>query len=269
LFELLGGPAADRSMRPSGFIEPAPKPKPHKQPKEPRAARAPKPKPQKQANEPREAWKLDSTKRISIPLNVILIGAAGLITLGVFGYLIAWQLGNSNGKAREQRLLDQLAPNEQAVVDPLVKDLPVNGALLGTNAPTTAPAQAPAPRTGVFVVAGGRRSVDPRQAGFNYLQIAGAAAKIDLAEAERVVGYFDRSGLEVVCVPVDRRGSGSNNPRYFDVFVLQGVPSDQFTARKQERQDLERRVEQLGRVWQREHKGTTDFSSTLWAKHAG
>jgi hypothetical protein len=271
LFELLGGPVAERAMRPSGFIEPSPKPKPPKQPKEPkepRQARQPKARPA--PKEKREPWRLDSAKRISIPLNAVLIGAAGLITFAVFGYAIAWQFGYSSNKAKEQRFLDQLAPGETAVVDPLVKDLPVNATLLGTNgASPSAQAQSPTGRTGTFIVAGGRRTLDPRQAGLNYLQIAGASAKIDLAEAERVVAFFDRSGLEVVCIPVDRGRGGSNNARYFDVFVLQGVPSDQFKARQQERKDLERRVEQLGKVWQREHKGTTDFSGTLWAKYVG
>ena len=264
LFELLNEAEAkaDRSARLGAARDAAmgrPKPPPPKKPEPPKPAKKP---------DPKEPWRIDSTKRVAVPLSVILIGAAGLILVAVIGVSAAWKLGFGSGSEGSQRVLNQIAP--EPLIDPLVENLPVNEDLIGDDPPArdeSPPQQQPTRGGGAFIVAGGALEADPRIAGDNYLMIASRAAKIDLAEARRVTAFFQENGLEVVCVPVDRGSRASNNAGYYDVFVLQGVPGDQFSARRNEREDLERRVAQLGRTWQREHTGTTDFQRPQWTKH--
>lgn len=267
LFELLrdAEAKADRSARLGAARDAAigrPKPAPPKRPE------PPKPKKNEKKADSREPWRLDSTKRVAVPLNAILVGSAIFIAIGVTGLAITWKMGFMGGKQESRRVLNSLAPTQQTLIDPLVKGMPVSDGLIGDDPPDEV--EAPPPQQvagGAYLVAGGALDVDPRKGGDNYLMIASKAAQIDQAQARRLTSFFQVNGLEVVCVPVDLRAGGSNNPGYYDVFVLQGVPGDQFSARRNEREDLERRVAQLGQIWKREHDGTTSFQSPQWTKH--
>jgi hypothetical protein len=205
---------------------------------------------------------------VSIPINLVLIGTAGMILIAVVGFSLAWRLGNENSEAERAALLDKIAPTD-AVVDPLVEDLPVNSELIGPGADPAPPAQ-PRPRptaTGDYIVADGRVAEDPRQPGYNYLWIASTPAKIDAPEAARLVQFLHDNGIEAVALPVDRSRGGSNNGTYHDVFVLRGIPGGRFQELERVRLELEGRIAELGRAWQREHHGTTDLRDLLWKKY--
>ena len=261
LFELLGqtDPRQDRPEPPPP--RPAPRRAEPQRPARPEPARA------EPEGDEREPWLLDSSKRVTIPLNLVLIGTAAIILVGVVGFSIAWRLGNENRDAERAAILDKLAPSN-AVVDPLVEDLPVNNGLVGPGAEPAPPTrQRPqATGSGAFIVSSGRVAEDPRRPGHNYLWIASTPAQIDAPEAARLIGFLHDNGVEALALPVDPGAGGTNNGRYYDVFVLQGVPGAQFQASESLRLELERRIAELGRTWQREHRGTTDLRSGYWKK---
>jgi hypothetical protein len=51
------------------------------------------------------------------------------------------------------------------------------------------------------------------------------------------------------------------------VYALQGVSREQMLAKTPEKTELEDRVKRLGKIWQKDHKGGTDFSQFYWAKY--
>ncbi|TVQ61218.1 MAG: hypothetical protein EA378_09375 [Phycisphaerales bacterium] len=130
-----------------------------------------------------------------------------------------------------------------------------------------APGGSPAPATGATAILtpGGGVASDPRESGLNYLVIA---SNVPQEEASRLPAFLDEFGIPAIAVPnLDRSGRPANNPPRYTVVVLQGVPGNQFSARAEERRRLEQRIAQLGRVWQRERGGSTDFRDPLWSRY--
>ncbi len=124
---------------------------------------------------------------------------------------------------------------------------------------------APAPGPTSVLTARGPVASDPREGGLNYLVIASSVVQ---EEALRVPGFLEEFGIPAIAVPnLDRSGRPANNPPRYTVVVLQGVPGNQFSARAEERRRLEQRIAQLGRVWQRERGGSTDFRDPLWSRY--
>lgn len=140
-------------------------------------------------------------------------------------------------------------------------DKPVGGSG-GTDSGGGAGVQAP---RGQVVTARGLAERDPRQEGFNYLELA----TLSRAQVEDAVVFLAGEGVEAIGVPeVDSRGGGANNPvRYRLVSIEVAIPSEQFRAMRTQRLDHEGLIQRLGRVWQKEHKGASDFGSPLWKRY--
>lgn len=109
---------------------------------------------------------------------------------------------------------------------------------------------------------------DPRQIGFNYLELCTLTYK----DALQAVGYLGKSGIRAAAVPA-RKGvdpvtaAAKNQPHL--VFVADGFASDRFKASERDRRALETKVEQIGKKWQRDDRGPSDFSRPQWRLFKG
>ena len=83
--------------------------------------------------------------------------------------------------------------------------------------------------------------------------------------ADRAVTFLSENGVRAFAVPVAKTGSSANNASY-TLYALQGITREELRARAPIRTDLEEKVARLGKIWQKEHKGQTDFSKTYWDK---
>ncbi len=104
---------------------------------------------------------------------------------------------------------------------------------------------------------------DPRQPGLNYLELCTLTYRDGLAAVE----FLGKNGLRAGLVPaqkaVDPAKAAANNGPHV-VFILDGIPSDRFRASEKERAALIKRVEDVGRRFQREQRGASDFSRPAW-----
>ena len=95
---------------------------------------------------------------------------------------------------------------------------------------------------------------DPRTSGMNYFIVATQPPE----EADRAAEFLAERGLEVVRLPVDNGGLAM-------VVVLEGfAPGETTSSRKRQ---LEARIKRLGREYQRDHGGGTDFESAYLRKY--
>ncbi len=224
---------------------------------------------------------------VRIPLNALYLGAAGLIA----AMILVWIGGVSWGRSSERtRLLPQIQATPPSVTDPLRTDanrgageasglpaLPKRDAasLKPPVEPRPAPAGEPrdAGTPGAILGATGELAMDPRQPGFNYL----ALATLPREEAFRAVRFLSENGMDAMAAPVDRGSATGNNPSRdpgsvrgvpYQVIVLRGFPGgDQFGQFASDRQRLEAEAARLGSVWQREHRGASNFSRPGWQKY--
>lgn len=104
---------------------------------------------------------------------------------------------------------------------------------------------------------------DPRQPGLNYLELCTLTYRDGLTAVE----FLGKNGLRAGLVPaqkaVDPAKAAANNGPHV-VFILDGIPSDRFRASEKERAALIKRVEDIGRRFQREQRGASDFSRPAW-----
>jgi hypothetical protein len=190
-------------------------------------------------------------------IGVVAMVAAGVLVV-VFGlWFVAYQLGQREQRARQRdqmnTYLDTVAP-----------------------APTTVIPSMPGPTPGVSVVPDGTSDIanqpgapaaDPRKSGNNYLHIVTLSWK----DAERAVGYLEKNGVPAAAVAagaaktVDPSEARAKNLPHL-VFALEAIPSDQYRATERKRQELVDRVKRIGKKWQSEEKGPSDFGEPGWAK---
>lgn len=103
---------------------------------------------------------------------------------------------------------------------------------------------------------------DPRVPGLNYLYLG----TLTLKDASAGVEFLKRNGVQAFYV-VDRSRGGVNNPPC-RIYASQGFPGGpRFRETERERNELVRRVEELGKKWQREEKGPSDFRQPYWTLH--
>lgn len=223
-------------------------------------------------------------------MSAIYLAGAGLLVVVLIIWAIAYNVGQGQERAKAERQLNLIAP--QGIRDPLRDGPgPGTGAAAGKAAPaivtsppvgrvgtggtvgtasaggsaTASPSagrsensDGPMVRTGTGVEFG----VDPRQAGLNYLLVEG---RLDRASAERIFNFLRASGVPAFAI-VDERGGAVNNPPLYLVGVDRGVTAEEFRARAQSRTDVEALIRRLGKVYQTEHRGNTDFSRTSWER---
>jgi hypothetical protein len=193
-------------------------------------------------------------QKITLTASTLWIGLGASILFAIIVYSVVYKLAFGRGESSALRDLKGGAP----ITEPLRNDqsIPVNPNLVSPP-PKTSPLPGPATPAAPVVNA---PNGDPRVAGFNYLTIA---SKMDKDTAERAVAFLSDNGVPAFAVA--KPGSAANNGSY-TVYALKGITREMLRARAPERTELEEKVARLGKTWQKEHKGQTDFSKTFWDK---
>lgn len=207
---------------------------------------------------------------IRVPVNAVSIGVACVIIL----VLIAWILGVASGQSRAERDLAKFDRQTPAITDPLVEggdsgsqgsgadqvpDRPRTPASNGSSGSSRV-------QTYQTLTSKGTLDGDPREAGLNYLALATLSGE----DAAAAIEFLSQNGLEAFGIPVDSGGSKANNPNpagTYRLFAFPGVSSDEYKRRATKVTNLEAEAARLGSVWQKQHRGTSNFSRTLWEKY--
>ncbi len=201
------------------------------------------------------------------PVGIISIIFAVVLVVGFGIWFVAYQLGQNKQQAiqKEQisNYLDKVSPAPTTVI-PTVPTPPVaNAPGLGTGV-GVATEGPPGPDVGIPAAA---PSSDPRRAGNNYLHIVTLSWK----EADRAVAYLEKNGIPAAAMPsgpakaVDPSEARAKNLPHL-VFALEAIPSDQYRSTERKRQELVERVRRIGKKWQSEEKGPSDFGEPGWVK---
>lgn len=228
-------------------------------PARPAAPSAPAPAPRVDIPAPRSgdahpAFDLQRTVSVSMQTIWLAVGAAILAAFAI--WVIAWLAGKHRG---EQDSLRDFKGASPGITEPLRNptDIPLNKGLV---TPGTSP-QLPKTSTEPPI---GSETGDPRVAGLNYLVIT---SRLDREAASRIVNFLSENALPAIAVAVVKGTPGANNPPTYTVYALQGITRDQYRSRAPQRTELEDKVTRLGKTWQKDHKGQTNFSQFNWEKY--
>lgn len=243
-------------------IEPAPLVKTRtvevrpREPMRPQPTQAsPRPAPDKPSRtEPDDALKwLDAKRAVTMPVSRIYITAAAIIIAIVAIWWLAWEAGSAATLRKwEPRLTQQDRP---PVTEPRDTQRPPTTTPTSSTQTTTPPS--PTPQT---------PRADTRVPGSNYLLIA---SNLPESEARRAADFLTANGVPAIAVLVDSSGRDARTRNLFKIYSLLEIRSDEFSAKSQLRAQHKAEVARLGQIWQREHRGTANFSEsqTLWEKY--
>ncbi len=116
-------------------------------------------------------------------------------------------------------------------------------------------------KPGSTMTARGWLGGDPRKAGEYYLELV----TLPQNEAARTVIFLAGKGQDAFALPVDGSGAGGNNGgSKFRLFVWPGLAQNDYEGNAKAK--VEKEIANLGKVWSRDNKGTTDFRMPLWRK---
>ncbi|CAG1000231.1 hypothetical protein PHYC_02826 [Phycisphaerales bacterium] len=268
LFDLLSKGATS-----SPRVEPAPRPtkpvvrvelKPQSGEASPRAA------PIAPASPASPSYTARGTLRLTT--NALYIGIAAVSVLLIGMYILGFKIGTSKEAAKTQNELGPAFRDRPAVTEPAVRqpDTPrlTNSAAQGPTVPPAASPAKPMPQpaaSGPILTSHGSLQ-DPRQKDLNYL----ALARLPRADCDAAIKFLAANGVEAFAVPLDQNDREANNPgplgRY-RLYVMPGITGEQYKADHPTKTGLQTRVAQLGQVWQKEHRGSSNFGSTGWVKY--
>jgi len=181
---------------------------------------------------------------------MLMVGLGFLIVI----IAIVWGVAFQSGQQNRDNELGELGTWKQPESGTAVPD---------SGGSAKPPAQAPR-KTEPAKPADAPAGTDPRVAGFNYLYLG----TLTLKDASAGVDFLKRNGVQAFHV-VDRSRGGGNNPPC-RIYASQGFAGGpRFKETEKDRNDLIRRVEELGKKWQREDKGASDFRQPYWTLHKG
>ena len=209
---------------------------------------------------------------LMVSINTLYLAGAAIVVVA----LLIWVGGYFYGMRSKQKELEPVL--RQSVIpsggDPLATNSNPNPpASLGTVSQPTfeatlsskaAPGNGNAGASpGSIISARGLLASDPREPGLNYLHIE----RLPAGDAEKVIAFLTRSGVETIGVPVEPSKKGANNVPLYSVVALRGITGEQYRQKDKARSGLESEVVRLGTIWQREYKGTTNFTRSNWMKY--
>lgn len=188
------------------------------------------------------------------PVSISCLIAAGLMLVIAGVWYVAYTYGKKDQTVKE---LDKyLQPDGGAAITPGTPLNPTIPSASGSTPvpPMVAPPIAPEPVNPL---------ADPRKPGNNYLHIV----TLSWHDAEKAVAFLGRNGVPAAAVParkVDPAEARAKNQPHL-IFALEGVPSEQYSALARKRSDLEAKIRSIGKRWQKEERGPSDFGETIWA----
>lgn len=214
---------------------------------------------------------------LAIQTNTIWFAAAAALTALFVIFVVGYKLGQSAESRRaEQELSGRFGdrpnlsePVDQPAIAPAPDRTPVAVKAPQSRPTTPAPVRpetdaGPGAGTGAVITATGV-SADRREPGKNYL----AMATLGLAETKAAIQFMAANGVEVIGVPVDRGGVRANNAgpaETYRLYAASGITSEQFRTKQTVRTNLEAEVARLGEIWQKQHRGASNFAKTGWEK---
>jgi len=206
----------------------------------------------------------DLKQSITMPVSRLwiggILGVAAVIAVIWISVTWAFQAGKES-----QDLSPYLDDAGPIVTDPLVDPLAEPGAMSG-HASRTPPNVASQGATPPPVISPPKPQIpdDTRVAGHNYLQLT---SYVERQEALAAAAFLTEAGVPTIPVGMDTGQVNGNNREKYLLIALEGIPGDQFKALADRRAQIRRRVQELGRIWTKEHGGTHSFHDPQWAKH--
>lgn len=201
---------------------------------------------------------------------VILLLVATLMILMVVVWSMAYRMGHQTG---QKSILQHTDPGDAAIItgqNPTATpsaELPSVGTTPKTTPDRTAatkPAPMPATAPGMPPITG----ADPRKPGFNYLEICPLTWK----DAEPAVRFLQASGVRATAVSLSATvdlARPKPNDRFL-VLVDQPFPSGEgFRAALSEREQLIAKIRRLGKQFQSEKRGASDFADPMFRLQRG
>jgi hypothetical protein len=207
-------------------------------------------------------------------VTVIAFLAAAVVVLFIVVWAFAYKMGERQG---QRSVLSHTDPEDAAVITgnapaqiPNTQLPPAPASSASSQSPATAPPKAtPAPAGAMPPVV----QADPRLPGNNYLELCPLTWK----DAEPAVRFLQSHGIRATAIPRSAGGAGGggvdlakpqpNNP--FLIIVDQPIPSGHFKASKAQADALMAEVRRLGKKWQTEHRGASDFADPMWRLQRG
>lgn len=199
---------------------------------------------------------------LRLPASTLLILLAVLIAVVAVAWTIAFRMGVQAEAAKKGEQFPDAPSPDQLVSGPASgqpSGSPSPNAGDGGAARPATPAPQPKPTPPTPAATGS----DPRIPGYNYLYLGTLTER----DATAGVTFLTQNGVPAFYV-VDRSKGGANNPPC-RIYAAEGVPSDRYRDSQRERDELVRKVEEVGRRWQRDHKGASDFRQPYWTLHKG
>lgn len=218
-------------------------------------------------------WWQMGARTVRLPVGYLFVAAGLALALTVVGYFIGYKRAEQDARAQRAR-------EGQALVDSSLDPLNVGaGAPLAQTGQTQSPAGSSGPggartpsQTQTQQPSSGQAAPsqtppppgvrpsdlerDPRVSGLNYLIIA----RLGPDEARKAAAYLQANGVDVAVVP-----TGSD--RFREVIATRGFPAGEVTG--PERQRLEARIKELGRLYRLQERGPTDFSDMYPRRFSG
>lgn len=205
-------------------------------------------------------------RSVTVSTSVLWLALAGVLVSWIVVWTAAWKISENHEAEKANRQFGLTA----GIHDPLKgnEPIPVNPGLLAQDQGTPKPPpqnvepkrQAPTQGAPPAPAAMG----EARVPSLNYLILA---TKVDPETASRMVEFLGKNGVQAAASPVAKGEAGGNNAGLFTVYALRGITGEQLRAKAPEKTELEEAVHRLGKVWQKEHKGQTDFATSWWKKY--
>ena len=218
------------------------------------------------ATAPAPMWDRQSaySKRvIQLTMPSLWIALALILSLCVVVWVVSWKM---SAAAKDREWQDSVGGGDKLVQPGLAAGASqptVREPVANQQSVVEQPTEQPVPPPSTPPPSAEQAPGDPRQPGVNYL----ALATLPRNDARQAVAFLAEHGVEAIAVPVDPSSSGANNGGRYRVYSLLGIASKDYSRKRAERERHEAEIRRLGRLWQDQYHGSSDFSRTQWEKY--
>jgi hypothetical protein len=229
-----------------------------------------------------DAWAAQSGvsgATVRVPVNAVYLAAAGFVLLMVIAYGVGSFLSRraaerESAAGREQPPISEPVDSPGTAgtaldAAPATKP-PSRGEAPKISSATTPAAETPVPSVprpsdALCLTSKGWTTSDQREDGLNYLLLA----YVSQTEAEDAISFLAENGLETFALYVDPsqvRGNNFSPTRPYKLYASKGITSDEYSKKMTAKTNVEAAVARLGPRWQKERKGSSNFSKPAWEK---